>query len=271
MKKNYVDEICFLTFDIFKNDPIIAVHSTRLGGVSQGCFESMNLGFSRGDNKDHVLKNYQLFCGALDVPFESLVLSSQWHHNNILKVTNDHLGMGIHRDRSYTDVDGLETRDSNIPLVTFYADCVPIYFYDTVKKKIAMTHAGWRGTASGIVKDLIDLWVSEGSLTENIKTAIGPAVCKSCYEVTEEVVKAMPYDISTKHYDYYPDKDRYHIDLKGLNKDILLSLGILDKNIEVTDLCTKCQPELFFSHRRHGNDRGTQIGLMMIKEAHERL
>jgi len=265
MNKNIKDGVCYLTFDIFKNDPIVAVYSTRLGGVSRGHFEAMNLGFSRGDQRDHVLENYRLFTSSLDVPMDKLVLSSQYHHNTILDVNESHHGMGIFRDRDFYDVDGLVTDRLGLPMVTFYADCVPIYYYDSKRHVAGMTHAGWRGTASGIVKDMIEKLLSQGSDIKDIKAAIGPAVCKDCYEVTGEVIEAMAYDFSKDYYDYYEDKDRYHIDLKGINKEILIMSGVDEMNIEVTDLCTKCHPELFFSHRRHGNDRGTQIGLMMLR------
>jgi len=265
MNENINEGVCYLTFDIFKEYPIIAVHSTRVGGVSKNQFESMNLGFSRGDRREDVLENYHRFSRSIGVPVEKLVLSSQYHHNTILDVDESHLGMGIFRERSYYDVDGLKTDIVDLPIVTFYADCVPIYYYDIKRHIVGMTHAGWRGTSSGIVKDMIDKLIVEGSNIEDIKVAIGPAVCKSCYEVTSEVIEAMNYDFASLYYDYYEDKDRYHIDLKGLNKEILMMCGVKQENIEVTDLCTKCHPDLFFSHRRHGNDRGTQIGVMMLR------
>lgn len=266
MNKHEVNGVCYLTFDIFSNDPITAVYSTRIGGVSEGCFEAMNLGFSRGDNKESVHKNYELFAEAVGVPLGDMVLSSQYHHNHILKVTPEHKGMGIFKDRNYDDIDGLETSISYLPLVTFYADCIPIYFYDPIRHVVAMTHAGWRGTASGIVSDLIERWIKEGSDVQNIKVGIGPGVCSECYEVSREVIDGMKYDFAEQHYVYYSEKDKFHIDLKAMNKSILMSKGILETHIEVTNLCTTCHPELFFSHRRHGNNRGTQIGVMMLKE-----
>lgn len=266
MKINNVKKVTFLSFDIYEDAPIVAVHSTRLGGVSKGYFSEMNLGFSRGDDQKDVLKNYHLFSEAIGVDVHKLVLSDQWHHNQILEVTSKHFGMGIFKERTYDDVDGLITNELNLPLVTFYADCVPIYYYDPIKKVIGMTHAGWRGTATSIVKDMIKKMVSVYDCdVKNIKIAIGPAVCQSCYEVDKQVIDAMTFDFSDLYYDYYPEKDRYHIDLKGLNKAIALSCGILKEHIEVTEYCTKCYPELFFSHRRHGNERGTQIGVMMLK------
>lgn len=258
--------VAYLTFDIYKNEPIISVHSTRLGGVSQSHFKSMNLGFSRGDERSHVHRNYELFTDVLEVPVEKLVLSDQWHHNHILDVKEEHCGMGIFKDRNYSDVDGLITNIIGIPLVTFYADCVPIYYYDSEKKVIAMTHAGWRGTSTAIVRDMIKKMVDEyGCNTNNIKVAIGPAICKSCYEVDKQVIDSMTFDFASKYYDYHEDKDKYHIDLKGINMELARACGILIENIEVTNYCTKCQSELLFSHRAHGNNRGTQIGLMMLK------
>lgn len=257
------NDVRYLTFNIFKD--VLAVHSTRQGGVSKGHFASMNLGFSRGDLRENVFSNYELFASALEVDAHKMVLSHQCHHNNILDVTNEHLGMGIYKDRSFEDVDGLITSIKNLPLVTFYADCVPIYFYDPVEEVIGMCHAGWRGTATMIVKDMIDKMHHQYRCKlKDILIGIGPAICYSCYQVDQEVISAMPTGLED-YYRYEKAEKKYYIDLKGINKQHLLDVGIDKDHIEVTDLCTKCRPDLFFSHRRHGNNRGTQVGLMMMK------
>lgn len=263
------DNVKYLNFNIFKEyESLIAVHSTRVGGISEGIFGSMNLGFSRGDKIEHVLENYKLFSNAIGVSFERMVLSDQWHHTNILRVDESHLGMGIIKKREYGDVDGLVTNIRNIPLVTFYADCVPIYFFDPVKEVIAMVHAGWRGTVLGISNEMMNIMIDEyGSDLKDIVVGIGPSICKSCYEVGAEVVdglKDLPFSLEGL-YSYDGSKDKYHIDLWNINKKMLVELGVSEENIGVSDLCTKCNPELFFSHRGHGNDRGTQIGVMMLK------
>lgn len=267
MIKNNKEGVVFLTFEHYAAyKELTAVHSTRIGGVSKGCFASMNLGFARGDLKEDVHENYRLFSKAIGVDHERLVLSDQWHHNHILEVDASHLGMGIHRDRDFGDIDGLFTTKRHIPLVTFYADCVPIYFYDPVKKQIGMTHAGWRGTSTGIVRDMVEKFQAHGSQVEDILVGIGPAVCQDCYQVDEQVIQAMNFDFDvTMYYRYQSEEDRYYIDLKAINKALLLSVGILDSHIEVTKYCTKCHGDLFFSHRREGNARGTQIGVMMME------
>jgi YfiH family protein len=261
--------ITFLEFDIYsKHSNLIAVHSTRLGGVSKGHHSQMNLGFARGDDPEAVHKNYELFTSTLGIDKKRLVLSDQWHHNAILKVDESHLGMGIFRERNYSDIDGLVTDKPGIPLVTFYADCTPIYFYDDDKKIIGMCHAGWRGTASAIVRDMVNVFVNDyGCSLSSIKVGIGPSICKACYQVTEEVTNAMKFSFDvSKYYDYVKEEDRYYIDLKAINKALLIEEGIKEANIEVSQLCTKCRVDLFHSHRRQGNDRGTQIGLMMLEE-----
>ncbi len=264
-----INNVTVLDFSVYeKFDNLIAVHSTRLGGISKGVFSEMNLGFSRGDDRDDVLNNYKLFASAIDVSYEKMVLSDQWHHTTILNVKKEHQGMGIVKERNFSDVDGLITNVKDIPLVTFYADCVPIYFYDPIKNVIGMAHSGWRGTVAGISKVMIEKFcIDYDSDAGNIIVAIGPSICKSCYEVGKEVVeglKELPFDIS-EFYEYKESKKSYYIDLFEINKKMLLELGIKDENISVSYLCTKCNNELLFSHRAHGNDRGTQIGVMMLK------
>ncbi|MBN2796567.1 MAG: peptidoglycan editing factor PgeF [Clostridia bacterium] len=268
MKINQKNEVVFLTFDQWEDRAkLVAVHSTRIGGVSENGFTSMNLGFARGDNQDRVHENYRRFSEGIEVPLEKLVLSDQWHHNEILEVEASHEGMGIFKTRNYHDVDGLFTTLKELPLVTFYADCVPIYFYDPVLEAIGMAHAGWRGTASQIVLDMLRLFQKKGSQIENIEVSIGPAVCQKCYQVDQKVIDAMDFNFAIDHIiTYSEEEDRYYIDLKNINKEILVHAGVLKDKIEVTHHCTACEEELFFSHRRQGNHRGTQIGVMMIRE-----
>ncbi len=257
----------YIKFNMGEN--VISAFSTRNDGVSSGCFTSMNLSFSRGDRKENVLKNYELFFKLLDLPLENAVLSDQTHTSNILKVTNNHRGMGLYIKRSYRDIDGLFTNEKNIPLVTFHADCIPIYFYDPKKELIGIVHAGWRGTKSEIVKKMINIFIKHQSNINDIKVVIGPGICKSCFEVQDDVIKEMNFTFIKDCYIYKKNVDRYYLDLKEINKRILLNLGINEDNITVNNICTKCNPEVFFSHRYHGNKRGSQIGIIMLKEGSE--
>ncbi len=244
---------------------VILAFSTRKGGISTGCFKSMNLSFSRGDTKENVFKNYELFFKSLKMPLEYAVLTDQTHTSNILVVKKEHKGMGLSHPRIYKDIDGLFTTERNIPLVTFHADCLPIYFYDEKKKNIGILHAGWRGTQSKITEKMLSIFLEYGSNIKDIKVVIGPGICKSCFEVQEDVIKEMNFEFLKECYSYKEEVNRYYLDLKAVNKKLLLKRNVPEKNIIVDDLCTKCNPDLFFSHRYHGNERGSQIGVIMLK------
>ncbi len=120
--------------------------STRLGGISQGEFSTMNFTFTRGDNPEHVKENYRRMAEALQVDERRMVLSWQTHTTNVRVVTEEDAGKGIWRERDYQDVDGLVTNVPGITLVTFFADCVPLYVADPVHRAIGLSHSGWRGT-----------------------------------------------------------------------------------------------------------------------------
>ncbi len=124
-----------LTYPLFEKTGVVkSAFSTRIGGVSKGCYESMNLSFDRGDDKDAVMENFQRIASAIGTNCHDMVLSRQTHTANVRVVTEEDKGKGIVRERDYTDVDGLVTNVPGICLVTSYADCVPLYFVDPIKK-----------------------------------------------------------------------------------------------------------------------------------------
>jgi len=169
--------------------------TTRKGGVSSGFFSSMNLGFGRGDENEKVMENYRRTAKFLDLSPKELVLSDQIHGDQIYCVSDKDKGKGVTRKSDIIGADGLMTNVPGIGLVTFYADCVPLYFYDPVKEVIAISHSGWRGTVKKIgVKTVLKMKEVYGSKLEDIIVAIGPSVCKACYEVDAEVKKQ--FDIS---------------------------------------------------------------------------
>ncbi len=259
-----------LKFKLFDNYPIVAGFSTKHGGVSTGYYESMNLGFVTGDSKVNVLENYKKFAKDLSVDFDKMVLSCQKHLDHILIAEAEHAGMGLIHERTYDDIDGIYTEVKNLPIVTGHADCTPIFFYDKQRQAIGLVHSGWRGTAQEIAKKMIDLFVSKGSNVEDILCVIAPAICYDCYEVGDEVVNAMPsycnLDAMKKTFNdlAHQQYNKPHIDLKEINRQILLHSGILKENIEVSEYCTKCDKDLFFSHRLLGSKRGAHAALMCL-------
>ena len=143
-------EVPFIQFDMFRDMPVIHGFSTRLGGVSEGEWSSMNISFTRGDEDASVMENHRRFAQACGYDHTKLVFSDQVHKTNLRIVTKDDCGKGILRERDFAEIDGLITQEAGIPLMTFYADCVPLFLYDPVQHVIATAHSGWRGTVGRI-------------------------------------------------------------------------------------------------------------------------
>ena len=151
MKLNNIDTVPYLTYNSLSEINFINhAFTTRLGGVSTGEFTSMNMAFNRGDNPDSVTENYKRFCKSAGFDYESLVASAQDHHTVVRAVTSAEKGIGIYKPRDMESVDALITNEKGVTLVTYYADCTPLFFVDTKNKAIGLAHAGWRGTVGRI-------------------------------------------------------------------------------------------------------------------------
>lgn len=234
--------------------------STRKGGVSTGIFSSMNLNFKRGDDPDAVLENYRRMAAALNMRVEDMVLSDQTHTTNVRVITEEDRGKGILRPQDYSDVDGMITNVPGIVLVTSYADCVPLYFVDPVRKAIGLSHSGWKGTVGHIgQKTVWKMHEVYGSEPKDIVAAIGPSICQSCYEVSDDVAEAFRANFTADEAaDILLDKGngKYQLDLWKANWYVLTDAGILPEHLSVTDLCTACHPNLLWSHRKTNGQRG---------------
>lgn len=234
--------------------------STRKGGVSTGIFSSMNLNFKRGDDSDAVLENYRRMAAALNMRVEDMVLSDQAHTTNVRVITEEDRGKGILKPQDYSDVDGMITNVPGIVLVTSYADCVPLYFVDPVRKAIGLSHSGWKGTVGHIgQKTVWKMHEVYGSEPKDIVAAIGPSICQSCYEVSDDVAEAFRANFTADEAaDILLDKGngKYQLDLWKANWYVLTDAGILPEHLSVTDLCTACHPDLLWSHRKTNGQRG---------------
>lgn len=264
------DGVRFLAFPILEDTGLVASgFSTRAGGVSTGKFSTMNFTFTRGDNPDHVMENYRRMAAALGVDEKRMVLSHQTHTTNVRKITEDDAGKGIVRERDYTDVDGLITDVPGITLVTFYADCVPLYLVDPVHRAIGLSHSGWRGTVKRMGKVTIEAMNREyGSRPEELIACIGPSICQDCYEVGEEVAEHFREAFGEELWqELLEDRGngKYQLDLWRANEIIFLEAGIRSEHMQVTDICTHCNPENLFSHRTCGNERGNLAAFLCLK------
>ena len=262
--------ISYLEFESFKQQTWLAHgFSTRLGGVSSGCFASMNLGFGRGEADETVAENYKRLGAAIGFDWERAVLSHQTHTTNIRLVTENDAGKGTVRQRDYQDIDGLITDKPGLALVTFYADCVPLYFADTKHKAIGLSHSGWRGTVGRMGQKTLDaMHEAFGTMPEDVIAAVGPSICGDCFEVGPEVVAEFANSFSKKQMKMIcrdGDGDRSYLDLWQANRIVLEEAGILPEKISVTNICTRCNPNLLYSHRIMGVQRGNLAAVLMIR------
>ncbi len=261
--------VTYLTFPILERTGMVRHgFSTRLGGVSQGIFSSMNLGFNRGDAPECVRVNYERMAAALGTKTENMVFSKQTHTTNIRVVTLGDKGKGIEKEPDYEDVDGLVTNESGIMLVTSYADCVPIYLVDTRNHAIGLCHSGWRGTVGKISQKALYVMQQEyHTCPKDVVAAIGPSICQQCYEVSQDVIeefkKALDHDRIDEIAEY-KGNGKYQLDLWQANKLWLEEAGVLSENIQVPDICTCCNSDKLFSHRASQGKRGNLAAFLEL-------
>ena len=261
----FKDALAYLTFKKFDELPYIRhAFSTRLGGVSRGEFNSMNMSFNRGDIEENVTENYKRLCNAIGVSFEDLVASSQDHHTFVRRVSASEKGIGIYRPKDLQSVDGLITNESSVALVTYFADCTPLMFVDTESHAIGAAHAGWRGTVGRIGAETVRRMGEEfGTKPENLIVSIGPAINKCCYEVDEPVAEQFrKLGLNTQMFLFEKGNGKYMLDLIETNRQILITSGIPEQNIILSDVCTRCNSDLIWSHRATGGKRGGMCAII---------
>lgn len=260
--------VYFLQYNqLEKIDFINHAFSTRLGGISKNEFSSMNLSFGRGDPEENVTKNYKIFCEAAGFDYESLTASAQDHNTFVRVVTSENKGVGIRKPRDLQSVDGLVTNEKGVTLVTYYADCTPLFFVDIKNKAIGLAHGGWRGTVGRIGEKVIKT-MSENYGTDpaDVKVCIGPAISKCCYEVDSPVAERFLAleDLDSSLFVFEKGGGKYMLDLLECNRQIAVKAGVKPENVVLSDLCTRCNSELLWSHRATNGKRGTMGAFMCI-------
>lgn len=271
LEKNYGD-LKYLQYpSLCATDVCRHLFSTRLGGVSKGEIGSMNLSYSRGDEKENVDENFRRIAEVLGVSVNQFVLSDQTHTANVMEVSKNDCGKGITRPKDYTDVDGLITNESGVVLSTFYADCVPLFFVDPIKKAIGLSHSGWKGTVEKIGKVTVEKMVAcYSSDPKDIIACVGPSICADCYEVSEDVyavfesVFAKADNKSKIVVNKNEKTKKAYLDLWQANLAVLLEAGLTKEHITLPDICTSCNKDLLFSHRASHGKRGNLGAFLML-------
>ncbi len=264
MKIIQVDNVKFIKSDKLKSPHAF---STRVGGVSKLEYtSSLNLAFGRGDDEKTVLENLKIFADAVGFCAESVISVPQIHSSDVRIVDETHRGFGYLKSSDFS-CDGYATVARGLTLGVKTADCVPILLEARNESDevlaVAAVHAGWRGTAALIAENGVKKLISLGARVENIYAAIGPCIGSCCFEVGKECRNELAkidesLIVSAANEKYFPD-------LAALNKKVLVDSGVPEENIDISSLCTYCEAELFYSHRRQNGIRGSMLSVIKMK------
>ena len=238
--------------------------STKFGGVSKGDCATMNISTTRGDDPEAVNENRRRLAAAIGVDEHKMVYTNQTHTTNVAVVTEKDFGQTL------PETDGMITNVPGLCLVTFYADCVPLYFVDPVKHVIGLSHSGWRGTvhkmAIATVRKMQETFECDPA---DIRSVVGPSICQKCYEVSEDVIDEFRANYKEAEWDslfYRKENGKYQLDLWRANEINLLDAGVKAEHMAVTNVCTCCNHELLFSHRYTKGKRGNLSAFLALKE-----
>lgn len=245
--------------------PVRHAFTTKFGGVSRGACESLNLGFGRGDAEENVRRNFGILTDALAMNGARVTLTRQIHEDEVSVVTETTVGMGLAQPMAWQS-DALVTALADTPLAGFYADCVVTLLYDPETHTCGVCHAGWRGTAKGILGKTVDTMAQQlGTKRETLVAVIGPSICQSCFETDADVPEAMERQLGGRVRPFVAEKGvKFHVNLQGINAALLHEAGLAPENIVDSGLCTMCERETFWSHRATNGVRGVQAGVISL-------
>ncbi|NMB12984.1 MAG: peptidoglycan editing factor PgeF [Firmicutes bacterium] len=245
---------------------LVCAFSSRKGGVSEGPFTSLNLGLHVGDQPDHVLANRQRFSKALGIDARHWVAAEQVHGCKLAVVGVEDRGRGaLAQGSAIPGVDGLVTSEAGVWLACYYADCVPLAFWDIKQRGVGIAHAGWRGTLANIGSEVLEAMIRYlGSEPGDVHVLIGPAIGPCCYHVGEDVARAFGERFGQEPLSQR--EGRIYLDLRAANQQLLKESGVSPAQIHQSRLCTACQSGVFFSHRRDESPTGRMAAIIGLRE-----
>lgn len=251
-------EFIYWSFEPVRSE-VGVVFTGRHGGASGGPFATLNLAFHVGDEEAAVRRNRETVYRHLNLQPGDVVIAAQVHGAAVAVVDQRHAGVGALAPPELPDVDALITATPGLVLGGLFADCVPVYLYDPVRKVVGLVHAGWRGTAAGITARAVDVMVRTfGTRPEDCLAVMGPAVGPCCYRVGDDVAEAFRplWEAKGEPPLSGDGAGRWRLDLLLANRRWLVSAGLREARIVSSGLCTACRTALFFSHRRSGGRTG---------------
>ncbi|SHG48954.1 conserved hypothetical protein [Thermosyntropha lipolytica DSM 11003] len=261
-------DIAYITVPSWQERGVNMLFSSRKGGVSLGPFSSLNLGLHVGDEKDRVEENRRRVLALLGTSPDQAVCCEQVHGNEVALVGREHRGRGVFDyATAIAGCDAMVTAEPDLYLITFYADCISLYFYDPVRKAIGLAHSGWKGTISGIAAETIrKMQEAFKSSPSHLEVFIGPGIGKCCFEISPDLAVRVERELGHLG-DLLEERDNaFYWDLKETNRRLLIESGIKPENIIVCDLCTACCSEYFFSYRRDKGLTGRMAAVIGMRK-----
>ena len=249
-----------------RSDIIGAKHAftTRFGGVSGGEFAALNLGSNRGDDPEAVRENYRRVCALFGVGENDACVTNQVHKTDVRIVTeaDKHICLGP----TPYEADGIVTAEQGLPIFCFIADCVPVLLWDANNRAAGAIHCGWRSAVGDILKNAVEAMVSLGAEVQDIRAAIGPSIGACCFETDDDVPDAITVWLSGETEGLFVRRadGKTMVDLRLSNARRLLQLGVPVQNIDLSDECTFCSHDKYWSHRYTKGKRGSQAAVIML-------
>ena len=256
------DQLRYYSFDILAEASIDQGIFTRKGGVSPNPWNSLNTGGTNGDQRENVIENRRRIFSAFDRKVETIFDVWQVHGKKIIS-TNDARPL----DAAHQKADGILTNQKNITLFMRFGDCVPIYFYDPIKRVIGISHAGWQGTAEKIVQETVKtMQTNYGSHPVDILAGIGPSICGKHYEFSGQALEFVQESLKDEAKDILFEKEgKTHFDLWRANYLLLIQAGLKHEHIQISGVCTAENLDDWYSHRAERGKTGRFGALLGLK------
>ena len=246
--------------------PARHLFTTRHGGVSTGYLESLNLIGNHGDAPENIRENFRRVCALLDVGLDDCAVTNQVHGNTVRIV--DEKDRHVALSRVPYEADGIVTASKGLPLFCFTADCVPVLLCDPEAGVAGAVHCGWRSSVGGILKNAVEAMVSLGAKPDGIWAALGPAIGFCCFETDDDVPEAISDYLggNTKGLFRRREDGKTLVDLRGANRRKLVELGLMERHIDLSEECTYCRHEKYWSHRYTKGKRGGQAACVVLDD-----
>ena len=253
---------------IYMSSSLIAAHhafTTRFGGVSEGGFSSLNLGSNRGDDPENVRENYRRVCALMGAGIDDCVVTKQVH-GNVVRIVDEN-DKHVCMSKVPYEADGVVTNVKNLPIMCFVADCVPVLLCDDKNSVAAAVHCGWRSSVTDILKEAVEKMLELGAEKEHICVAMGASIGVCCFETDGDVPEAIDKYLGGDSQGLYSRREdgKYMVDLRAANKRRLLQLGLKAENIDISEECTMCSHDKYWSHRYTKGDRGSQAAVIVLR------